>query len=61
MGKFPEKNFQNREKEANRYIMFWNWRYAKRQLTWFKKYNPQAHWIKDYKEAEKLVKNFLKN
>jgi len=48
-------------KEALKQMETNTWRYAKRQLTWFKKYNPQAHWIKDYKEAEKLVKNFLKN
>jgi len=35
------------------------WHYAKRQLTWFKKYNPKTHWIKNYKEAEKLVRKFI--
>ncbi|MBI4919932.1 tRNA (adenosine(37)-N6)-dimethylallyltransferase MiaA [Candidatus Azambacteria bacterium] len=29
--------------------------YAKRQMTWFKK-DKKIHWIKNYKEAEKLVK-----
>ena len=33
--------------------------YAKRQMTWFKKDN-RIIWIKNYKEAEKLVKDFLK-
>ena len=33
--------------------------FAKRQMTWFKKI-PQTNWIKDYREAKKLVKNFLK-
>jgi len=33
--------------------------YAKRQMTWFKK-DERIHWIKNYKEAEKLVKNYLK-
>lgn len=35
-------------------------KYAKRQLTWWK---PQTdiHWIKTEKEANSLVKNFLKN
>ncbi len=32
--------------------------YAKRQMTWFKK-DKRIIWIKKYKEAEKLVKNFL--
>lgn len=34
--------------------------YAKRQMTWFKK-DGQIHWIKNEKEAEKIVKKFLKN
>ncbi|HOK00777.1 MAG TPA: tRNA (adenosine(37)-N6)-dimethylallyltransferase MiaA [Candidatus Pacearchaeota archaeon] len=33
--------------------------YAKRQMTWFKKDN-RIIWTKNYKEAEKLVKDFLK-
>jgi tRNA dimethylallyltransferase len=33
--------------------------FAKRQLTWFKK-EKLIHWIKNQKEAEKLIKNFLK-
>ena len=32
--------------------------YAKRQMTWFKK-DKRIYWVKNYKEAEKLVKNFL--
>jgi tRNA dimethylallyltransferase len=32
--------------------------YAKRQMTWFRK-DKRIHWIKNYKEAEKLVKSFL--
>lgn len=32
--------------------------YAKRQMTWFKK-DKKILWIKNEKEAEKLVKNFL--
>lgn len=35
--------------------------FAERQMTYFKKYFPQTIWIKNYKEAEKLVKKFLKN
>jgi len=32
--------------------------YAKRQMTWFKR-DKRIHWIKNRKEAEKLVKDFL--
>ena len=31
--------------------------YAKRQMTWFKK-NKEIHWVKNQKEAEKLIKEF---
>ncbi|MFA5080423.1 MAG: tRNA (adenosine(37)-N6)-dimethylallyltransferase MiaA [Candidatus Paceibacterota bacterium] len=33
--------------------------FSKRQMTWFKR-NKNIHWIKTKKEAEKLVKEFLK-
>ncbi|MBC7074275.1 tRNA (adenosine(37)-N6)-dimethylallyltransferase MiaA [Candidatus Parcubacteria bacterium] len=33
--------------------------FAKRQMRYFKKYMPQTIWIKNQKEAEKLVRNFL--
>ena len=32
--------------------------YAKRQMTWFSK-DKRIHWIKNQKQAEKLIKNFL--
>ncbi|MCD5396106.1 MAG: tRNA (adenosine(37)-N6)-dimethylallyltransferase MiaA [Candidatus Pacebacteria bacterium] len=32
--------------------------YAKRQLTWFKR-DKRIHWVRNYKEAEKIVKEFL--
>lgn len=32
--------------------------YAKRQMTWFKK-DKRIHWIKNEKEAEKLIRKFL--
>ena len=35
------------------------WHYVKRQMTWFKKYNPNTHWVKKSSEAEKLVKRFV--
>ena len=31
---------------------------VKKQLTWFKR-NKKIHWVKNQKEAEKLIKNFL--
>lgn len=37
------------EKEINQY--------AKRQMTWFKR-DKRIHWIKNYKKAEKLVREF---
>jgi len=33
--------------------------FAKRQMTWFKR-DKKIHWIQNYKETEKLLKNFLK-
>ncbi len=32
--------------------------FAKRQMTWFKR-DKQIHWIKNHKEAENLIKEFL--
>lgn len=32
--------------------------YAKRQMTWFKK-DKRIHWLKDKKEAQKLIADFL--
>lgn len=34
------------------------WHYAKRQLTWFKK-DKEIKWIKNYRQAERLVSDFL--
>ena len=33
--------------------------YAKRQMTWFKR-DSRIRWLRNYKEAEKLVREFLK-
>lgn len=33
--------------------------YAKRQITWFKK-DKRIHWIKNYRQAENLINNFLR-
>jgi tRNA dimethylallyltransferase len=32
--------------------------FSKRQMTWFKR-DSEIHWIKNQKEAERLIKNFL--
>ena len=37
-----------------------NWRYAKRQLTWFKR-DKNINWIINEKEAAKLTNKFIKN
>jgi tRNA dimethylallyltransferase len=39
------------------------YQFAKRQLTWFKRWEKQGakiNWLKDNKKIEKLVKTFLK-
>ena len=35
------------------------WKYAKRQMTWFKR-DKRIKWINKLKEAEKLLERFLK-
>jgi tRNA dimethylallyltransferase len=35
------------------------WHFAKRQTTWFNS-DSKIRWVKNYKEAEKLVKEFVK-
>jgi len=35
-------------------------RYAKRQMTWFKKYpGARVRWVRNYRQAEKLIEKFL--
>jgi tRNA dimethylallyltransferase len=34
------------------------WRYAKRQMTWFKR-DKEIHWIRDAEDAEKLIDEFF--
>ncbi len=36
-----------------------NWKYVKRQITWFKR-NKDINWVKNGKEASALTKKFLK-
>ena len=33
-------------------------KYSKRQMTWFKR-NKEIHWVKNQKEAEKIIRKFL--
>ncbi len=46
--------------EAVKKIKSQNKKYAKRQMTWFKR-DTRIHWITKTKEAEKLIKQFLKS
>ena len=47
------------KKEVGENIKKNTFQFAKRQITWFKR-DKRIHWLKNYKETEKLVKNFLK-
>ncbi|MBW6440832.1 tRNA (adenosine(37)-N6)-dimethylallyltransferase MiaA [Patescibacteria group bacterium] len=51
------KNKMNLE-DAMQRIKFRTHQYARRQITWFKK-DERIKWVDNYKEAEKLLKNFL--
>lgn len=51
-------NGRNSLKKAIEKIKTNTWQFAKRQMTWFKR-DKRIHWIKNQKEAEKLVKEFL--
>jgi tRNA-2-methylthio-N6-dimethylallyladenosine synthase len=52
-----ENNKPEKTKES---INLHTLQFTKRQMTWFKK-NKNIIWIKNYKEAEKLIKKFLQN
>ncbi|MDD3190295.1 MAG: tRNA (adenosine(37)-N6)-dimethylallyltransferase MiaA [Candidatus Pacebacteria bacterium] len=45
--------------EAIQQIKWRTHQYARRQITWFKR-DERIHWVKNYKEAEELIKNFIK-
>ena len=47
-------------KEIKENIKLHTLQFAKRQITWFKR-DKRIHWIKNYSQAKKLVKAFLKN
>ncbi|MDD5696873.1 MAG: tRNA (adenosine(37)-N6)-dimethylallyltransferase MiaA, partial [Candidatus Pacebacteria bacterium] len=46
------------KQEAKKEIISNTTKFAKRQMTWFKK--EKVRWVKDQKEAEKLVRGFVK-
>ena len=35
------------------------WQFSKRQMTWFKR-DTRIHWVKTQKQAENLIKDFIK-
>ncbi len=45
--------------EVKRKINLHTIQFAKRQMTWFKK-DRRIKWIRDYKEAKKLIQKFIK-
>jgi tRNA dimethylallyltransferase len=53
------KDFFDKKEVKNRIILH-TIQFAKRQMTWFKR-NKQIKWIKNTKEAEKLIKEFIRN
>ena len=48
-----------RKEEVKKLIKLHTIQFAKRQLTWFKK-EKGIHWLKDKKEAERLIRKFIK-
>jgi tRNA dimethylallyltransferase len=47
------------KKEVKEKIIIHTNQFYKRQMTWFKK-NKEINWIDNYKEAKKLIKEFIK-
>ncbi len=56
IARYLQDNISRKEMEENLYNNTKN--YAKRQMTWFKK-DKRIIWLKNYKEIEKNVKNFI--
>lgn len=46
-----------REKNSVEKIKLHTFQFARRQMTWFKR-DKRIHWIKEYREAEKLIRKF---
>src|SRR3989339_82775 len=59
--KFVAQYLQNKitNKEMQQKIQIESLHFAKRQMTWFKR-DKRIKWVNNYKQAEKLVKSFLK-
>lgn len=55
---YSEWNTKKGVEEIKKEIAINTIKFAKRQVTWFKKQNT-IKWIKDYKQAEKEIKKFL--
>ncbi|KPJ56586.1 hypothetical protein AMJ49_04545 [Parcubacteria bacterium DG_74_2] len=53
----PYFNKEITKKELQQNIILHTCQFAKRQMTWFKK-DKRVKWIKNYKQAENLIKNF---
>ncbi|GAH22030.1 unnamed protein product, partial [marine sediment metagenome] len=47
------------KKEIKEKIILHTLQFARRQMTWFKR-DKRIHWIKNQKQAENLIKDFLK-
>ncbi|RJO59398.1 tRNA (adenosine(37)-N6)-dimethylallyltransferase MiaA [Candidatus Parcubacteria bacterium] len=53
---FLQKKITRTEMESR--LSYAIWHYAKRQITWFKR-NPNIHWLKNFRQAQVLVRRFL--
>ena len=63
IGYYEWKKYLEGEKtkeQVRQEIILHSLQYAKRQMTWFKK-DKRVYWIKNYKEAEGIIKNFLES
>lgn len=54
----PYLEGKENKKEVGEKIKRNTFQFAKRQMTWFQR-DKRIHWLKNYKEAEKLIKDFL--
>ncbi|MBU1993019.1 hypothetical protein KKG51_04960, partial [Patescibacteria group bacterium] len=59
--KYPAMFLQKKiiRKEMLEQMILENQHYAKRQITWFKKYALKTKWISTSKQAEKLIREFI--
>ena len=52
-------NGKIKKEEVIEKIILHTKQYAKRQMAWFKR-DKRIHWVKNFKEAERVLQNFLK-